>query len=115
MAHLHFVAAPEFRQRVIQLGESPNRVFTVGAVGLDSIAREPPMSLEELQSSLGVELGKRNLLVTFHPVTLESGSANVQMKSLLAALDAFPIYILLLQCLIQIWKAEESPVLSTNT
>ena len=90
MAHLHFVASPEFRQRVIQLGESPNRVFTVGAVGLDSIAREPPMSLEELQSSLGVELGKRNLLITFHPATLESGSANVQMKSLLAALDAFP-------------------------
>ncbi len=90
MAHLHFVAAPEFRQRVIQLGESPERVFIVGAVGLDSIAREPFMNKEELQSSLGVELGKRNLLVTFHPATLESGSANIQMKSLLAALDAFP-------------------------
>jgi len=90
MAHLHFVAAPEYRQRVIQLGESPERVFTVGAVGLDSIAREPLMDIKELQLSLGAELGKRNLLVTFHPVTLESGSAIVQMKSLLAALDAFP-------------------------
>jgi GDP/UDP-N,N'-diacetylbacillosamine 2-epimerase (hydrolysing) len=90
MAHFHFVAAPEFRQRVIQLGESPERVFTVGAVGLDSIDREPLMSLEELQSSLGVELGERNLLVTFHPVTLESESAKVQMNSLLDALDAFP-------------------------
>ncbi len=90
MAHLHFVAALEFRQRVIQLGESPNRVFTVGAVGLDSIAREPLMNKKDLQSSLGVEFGKRNLLVTFHPVTLESGSANVQMRSLLDALDAFP-------------------------
>ncbi len=90
MAHLHFVAAPEYRQRVIQLGESPERVFTVGAVGLDSIAREPLMNIKELQLSLDVELGKRNLLVTFHPVTLESGSAIVQMKSLLAALDAFP-------------------------
>jgi GDP/UDP-N,N'-diacetylbacillosamine 2-epimerase (hydrolysing) len=90
MAHFHFVAAPEFCQRVIQLGESPERVFTVGAVGLDGIDREPPMSLEELQSSLGVELGERNLLVTFHPVTLESESAKVQMNSLLDALDAFP-------------------------
>jgi GDP/UDP-N,N'-diacetylbacillosamine 2-epimerase (hydrolysing) len=90
MAHLHFVAAPEFAQRVIQLGESPERVFTVGAVGLDSIAREPLMNIDKLQSSLGVELGKWNLLITFHPVTLESGSANVQMKSLLDALDAFP-------------------------
>jgi GDP/UDP-N,N'-diacetylbacillosamine 2-epimerase (hydrolysing) len=90
MSHWHFVSAPEFRQRVIQLGESRERVFTVGAVGLDSVAFEPIMSLEKLQSSLGVELGQRNLLITFHPVTLESGSANSQMKSLLNALDAFP-------------------------
>jgi GDP/UDP-N,N'-diacetylbacillosamine 2-epimerase (hydrolysing) len=90
MAHLHFVAAPEFAQRVIQLGEAPERVFTVGAVGLDSIAREPVLDIVELQSSLGVELGKRNLLITFHPVTLEAGSASVQIKSLLLALDAFP-------------------------
>jgi len=90
MAHLHFVAAPEFRQRVIQLGEGPERVFTVGAMGLDSIARSPLMSPDELQSSLGVTFGKRNLLITFHPVTLESGSADSQMKSLLVALDAFP-------------------------
>ncbi len=90
MAHLHFVAAPEFAQRVIQLGESPDRVFTVGAVGLDNIARLPLLGLDELQSSIGVALGERNLLVTFHPVTLETGSANVQMKSLLAALDSFP-------------------------
>jgi GDP/UDP-N,N'-diacetylbacillosamine 2-epimerase (hydrolysing) len=90
MAHLHFVAAPEFRERVIQLGESPESVFNVGAVGLDSISQEPLMSLEELQTSLGVELGERNLLVTFHPATLESGSAYVQMGSLLIALDEFP-------------------------
>ena len=90
MAHSHFVSAPEFRQRVIQLGESSESVFTVGAVGLDSIARDLLMSLDELQSSLGVELGERNLVVTFHLVTLESGSANSQMRSLLDALNAFP-------------------------
>ena len=90
MAHLHFVAAPEFAQRVIQLGESPDRVFTVGAVGLDNIDRLPLLTQDELQSSIGVELGKRNLLVTFHPVTLEAGTAISQMKSLITALDAFP-------------------------
>jgi GDP/UDP-N,N'-diacetylbacillosamine 2-epimerase (hydrolysing) len=90
MAHLHFVAGPEFRQRVIQLGESPDRVFTVGAVGLDNIARLALLSKDELQSSIGVELGERNLLVTFHPVTLEVGTAITQMQSLLTALDAFP-------------------------
>ena len=90
MAHLHFVAAPEFAQRVIQLGESPDRVFTVGAVGLDNIARLPLLGRDELQSSIGVALGERNLLVTFHPVTLEAGTATSQMKSLITALDAFP-------------------------
>lgn len=89
MAHWHFVSASEFQRRVIQLGESPDSVFNVGAIGLDSIVREPLLGLDELQSSLGLELGKRNLLVTFHPVTLESGSANSQMESLLKALDAF--------------------------
>ena len=90
MAHLHFVAAPEFAQRVIQLGESPDRVFTVGAVGLDNIARLPLLGRDELQSSIGVALGERNLLVTFHPVTLEADTAISQAESLLTALDAFP-------------------------
>ena len=90
MAHLHFVAAPEFAQRVIQLGESPDRIFTVGAVGLDNIARLPLLDRDELQSSIGVALGERNLLVTFHPVTLEADTATSQMQSLLTALDAFP-------------------------
>ena len=90
MAHLHFVAAPEFAQRVIQLGESPDRVFTVGAVGLDNIARLPLLGRDELQSSIRVALGERNLLVTFHPVTLVANTATSQMQSLLSALDAFP-------------------------
>jgi GDP/UDP-N,N'-diacetylbacillosamine 2-epimerase (hydrolysing) len=90
MAHLHFVAAPEFAQRVIQLGESPDRVFTVGAVGLDNIDRLPLLTRDELESSIEVELGKHNLLVTFHPVTLEADTATSQMQSLLSALDAFP-------------------------
>jgi len=90
MAHLHLVAAPEFAQRVIQLGESPDRVFTVGAVGLDNIARLPLLTRDELQSSMDFELGKSNLLFTCHPLTLEAGTAISQMKSILTALDAFP-------------------------
>ena len=89
MSHLHFVSAPEFRDRVIQLGESPERIFVIGALGLDSVQRESLMSRNQLQSSLGAELGERNLLITFHPATLEFGSARSQMNSLLAALEFF--------------------------
>jgi GDP/UDP-N,N'-diacetylbacillosamine 2-epimerase (hydrolysing) len=87
MSHLHFVAAEEYRKRVIQLGEHPDRVFNVGGVGIDSINRLRLLSRSELEASLGFQLGSRNLLVTFHPVTLETATSQVQMAELLAALD----------------------------
>jgi GDP/UDP-N,N'-diacetylbacillosamine 2-epimerase (hydrolysing) len=87
MSHYHFVATEAYRQRVIQLGENPDRVKLVGGLGLDSINRVELMSKAELEASLDFKFGLRNLLVTFHPVTLESGSAEKQMQALLDALD----------------------------
>lgn len=86
MSHLHFVAAEEYRQRVIQLGEQPERVFLVGGLGIDSIKRLKLLNRTELEASLGIKLGKKSLLVTFHPVTLEAQTAPAQMEELLAAL-----------------------------
>ncbi|MCK0107311.1 UDP-N-acetylglucosamine 2-epimerase [Marinobacter sp. S0848L] len=87
MSHLHFVAADEYRQRVIQLGEQPERVFNVGGMGIDAIKRLKLLNPEELEKSLDFCLGKKNLLITFHPVTLEGGtSSSAQMAELLAAL-----------------------------
>lgn len=86
MAHLHFVAAEEYRQRVIQLGEQPEHVHLVGGLGVDSIKRLKLLDRSELESSLGFRLGARNLLITFHPVTLESATAADQLGALLAAL-----------------------------
>lgn len=86
MSHLHFVAAEEYRRRVIQLGEQPERVFLVGGLGVDNIRRLKLLDRAELEASLGLKLGPRNLLVTFHPVTLEAATAAVQMTELLAAL-----------------------------
>jgi GDP/UDP-N,N'-diacetylbacillosamine 2-epimerase (hydrolysing) len=87
MSHLHFVAADEYRRRVIQLGEHPDRVFNVGGMGIDAIKRIKLLSLEELERSLDFALGEKNLLITFHPVTLEGGASSVaQMRELLAAL-----------------------------
>jgi GDP/UDP-N,N'-diacetylbacillosamine 2-epimerase (hydrolysing) len=87
MAHLHFVAAEEYRQRVIQMGEHPDRVFLVGGLGVDAIKRTKLLSLEELEASLDFKLGLRNLLITYHPVTLEHNKSAQQMGELLAALD----------------------------
>ena len=86
MSHLHFVAAEEYRQRVIQLGEQPERVFLVGGLGIDSIKRLKLLDRAELEASLDFKLGQKNLLITFHPVTLETATAVDQMEELLAAL-----------------------------
>ena len=86
MSHLHFVAAKEYRQRVIQLGEQPERVFQVGGVGIDNIKRLKLLDRAELETSLDFKLGAKNLLITFHPVTLETSTAEDQMAELLAAL-----------------------------
>lgn len=87
MAHLHFVAAEEYRQRVIQMGEHPDRVFLVGGLGVDAIKCTKLLSREELEASLDFKLGPRNLLITFHPVTLEHNTSAHQMGELLDALD----------------------------
>ena len=87
MSHLHFVAAEEYRRRVIQLGEQPDRVFLVGGLGVDNIKRLPLLDRPALEASLGFELGLKNLLITFHPVTLEAGTSKHQMAELLAALE----------------------------
>jgi GDP/UDP-N,N'-diacetylbacillosamine 2-epimerase (hydrolysing) len=86
MSHLHFVAAAEYRQRVIQLGEQPECVFLVGGLGVDNIRRLKLLNRAELEVSLDFKLGQRNLLITFHPVTLESTTAASQMTELLSVL-----------------------------
>ena len=87
MSHLHFVAAEEYRKRVIQLGEHPDRVFLVGGLGIDNIKKLSLLDRPALESSLGFGLGSKNLLVTFHPVTLENATSARQMAELLAALE----------------------------
>jgi GDP/UDP-N,N'-diacetylbacillosamine 2-epimerase (hydrolysing) len=86
MSHLHFVAAGEYQQRVIQLGEQPKLVFLVGGLGIDTIKRLQLLDRNILETDLGFKFGKKNLLITFHPVTLETASAVTQMQALLAVL-----------------------------
>ncbi|MDD3769791.1 MAG: UDP-N-acetylglucosamine 2-epimerase [Sulfuricurvum sp.] len=87
MAHLHFTAAEPYRRRVIQLGEHPTRVFNVGGMGIENIRRLPLLSKEAFEESVGFSLAPKNLLVTFHPVTLENATAEEQFGALLDALS----------------------------
>lgn len=87
MSHLHFTATEEYRNRVIQLGEQPNMVFNVGAIGIDGIKNMKLLSQAEFEQAIGLKLNKKNLLVTFHPVTLENSTAKAQFEELLAAID----------------------------
>lgn len=89
MSHLHFTATEEYRKRVIQLGENPDRVFFTGSPGLDNLTRLHLLNKKEFEKSINFSLGKKNLLITFHPATLEKNSAEYQFKQLLKALDHF--------------------------
>jgi len=86
MSHLHFTSTEAYRQRVIQLGENPYRVFYVGALGVENIKETKLLSKQELEASLNFSFRDKSLLVTFHPVTLEKNTAKQQCENLLAAL-----------------------------
>ncbi len=76
MAALHFVTNEAARRRVVQLGEDPARVFNFGSPGLDTLRLSKPVTKSELEAALGVKLGAKTLLVTYHPVTLETESVS---------------------------------------
>lgn len=87
MSHFHFVAHNEYKKRVIQLGENPENVLLVGGLGVDCIKKTELLNYDELQKSLDFVFREKNILVTFHPVTLEKGSTKIQIKELLSALS----------------------------
>lgn len=88
MSHLHFTSTEIYRKRIIQLGEDPKRVFNVGALGLDNIKRTKLLSKKVLEKELNFKFKKHNLLVTFHPVTLEKNTSKQQFENLLDVLDS---------------------------
>jgi UDP-hydrolysing UDP-N-acetyl-D-glucosamine 2-epimerase len=89
LSHLHFVAAEAFRGRVIQMGEAPEHVFTVGAPGLDHLARRTLPDRAAVAERVGRPLDQPLFLVTYHPATLGEGDPAADLEELLAALDRF--------------------------
>ncbi len=89
MSWWHFVAAKEYKNRVIQLGENPKRVFNVGGFGVDLIKKTKLISKNQLMNELGIKFGDKNLLITYHPETLDGESSKNKMKVILEALHNF--------------------------
>ncbi len=89
MSHLHFTSTEEYRQRVIQLGESPDRVFNVGAIGIDNIKHLDLLTKDDFEKSIDLKIGNPTFLVTYHPATLDKINSEEAIKILLLALDKF--------------------------
>jgi GDP/UDP-N,N'-diacetylbacillosamine 2-epimerase (hydrolysing) len=90
MSHVHFVANSDYAKRVIQLGESPDKVYNVGGLGIENIFRMKNYSKTELEGTLEYIFQERNLVVTFHPATLDGDAWEEQLFELFLALDQFP-------------------------
>lgn len=87
MSHLHFTSTEEYRKRVIQLGEEPERVFNVGALGVENIKKLPLMSKEDIEKGIDFKIDQKTILVTYHPVTLGNRTAKDYIDDFIAALE----------------------------
>lgn len=89
MSYLHFASTESYRKRIIQMGEDPDRVFNVGALGVENALHMTLLSKAELEASLGKKLGEKFAVGTFHPVTLEKDTAEIQTRELLSAIEGY--------------------------
>ena len=96
MAHLHFVAAAEYAARVIQMGEQPDRVFNVGAIGLDAVIGMKPLSRTELQAAFQIPAERRIVLATMHSETLSDVTPEDQIRPLLKVLGEMSNHVVVL-------------------
>lgn len=96
LSYLHATSTDEYRQRVIQLGESPNRVKNVGAIGLEHLNRTKLMSREDLSKSLGFSFSDKYFIVTYHAATCGSEEPSDSFLAIIEALESFPTYQIIL-------------------
>lgn len=90
MSSLHLTATESYRQRVIQMGELPERVINTGAIGVHNALNTPIMPIEELADSIGFTPDRRTILLTYHPATLDNESPSVRFKAITDAIDRMP-------------------------
>lgn len=90
MSQIHFASTQEYHHRIIQLGEEPNNVYYVGALGVENIRKEKLMDKAVLEDNIGFAIDENTILVTYHPVTLESMPTEVQFSNLLKVIESNP-------------------------
>ena len=90
MSQLHFTEAEDYRRRVIQLGEQPDRVFFVGALGVENIKKLPLMSKKDIEADIQFKIDKKTILVTYHPVTLGNHTVEQDITEFMNALTQRP-------------------------
>ena len=90
MSNIHFTSTETYKKRVIQLGEQNRFVFNVGALGVENISKIRLMNRKDLENAIGFKFCSKNLLITYHPVTLDNESSIIQVENLLKALKKFP-------------------------
>lgn len=103
MSHLHFTTTHEYRNRVIQLGEQPSKVYNVGALGVENARSIALMEKKPLEESLALVFRAPTILVTYHPVTLEDMTAEEQFENILTVIDRHK------ECQIIFTKANSDP------
>ncbi len=90
LSHLHFVAAEEYKKRVTQLGENPEFIFNVGGLGVDAIKKMKLLTREELEKDLNLKFREKNLLITYHPLTIPiHQSSEYEINQLINCLSKF--------------------------
>ena len=87
MSWLHFVSNPLSKKRVIQLGENPKRVFITGSLGVDRLMNIKLLSKKLIEKKMKFKFNKKNILITYHPVTLEKNTSASQFKEILSAVS----------------------------
>jgi len=95
MSYLHFASTEEYRKRIIQMGEEPDRVYNTGAIGVENVLKTDFMTLHELEESLDCELTNNYALLTFHPVTTEPAEVERQLIEVLSAMEVYPNFKIL--------------------
>jgi UDP-hydrolysing UDP-N-acetyl-D-glucosamine 2-epimerase len=93
LSHIHFASTQTYANRIIQLGEQPERVIVSGAPALDNIATLNLLDLSDVKERFKLDFASSPLLVTYHPVTLEYENTEAQINTLLSALQSLDIPI----------------------
>ena len=96
MSYIHFTSTEAYRQRVVQMGEEPNRVFNVGALGVENILNRELMNEDEIRANVGIPAGINYVVVTFHPVTMEDNTASDQVGELCKSMNDSPNFFYLI-------------------